>query len=119
VDAHAALAELLELSSQVREATVLAENGAVLGTAPADSPRAAALAAAVPLLLERAGELRRGSVTAERLEVTLPEGGIFVVCSGGRIAAALTASDPVGALVVYDLTTCLHRLADATEGQRA
>jgi hypothetical protein len=119
VDAHAALAELLELSSQVREATILAEDGTVLCVAPADSPRAAALAAAVPLLLERAGELRRGSVIAERLEVTLPEGGIFVVCSGGRIAAALTAADPVGALVVYDLTTCLRRLADGAEEPRA
>ncbi len=114
-----ALAELLQLSSQVQAAAVLSVEGSLLGSAPPHSRRAKALGAAVPGLLERAGAIRREDISVDRVEVRLPDGGVFVVRAGDLVAAAVTARDPIASLVVYDLKKCLHRLAADPGGRDA
>jgi predicted regulator of Ras-like GTPase activity (Roadblock/LC7/MglB family) len=112
VDVDDALAELLQLSSQVQAAVVLSVDGTVLGAAPSGSRRAKALAAVVPELVERAGEVRRQDAALARIEINLDSGGVFVVRDGNHVAAAATARSPVNELVIYDLRICLRRLED-------
>jgi predicted regulator of Ras-like GTPase activity (Roadblock/LC7/MglB family) len=119
VDVEGALADLLQLSSQVQAAAVLSTDGSVLGSAPSASRRAQALATAVPDLLERAAGIRREEIPLARIEVRLADGGVFVVTDGDYVAAAVTAPNPVEGLVIYDLGTCLRRLGERTAGADA
>ena len=108
MDVDAALGELIELSSQVEAAVVLDRAGVAGSTGPA----AEGLAAAADALLEAAGALRPDGPAVSRVEVTLPEAGVFVVREGERRIAARTVPRPTAGLVVYDLRTCLRRLGE-------
>ena len=109
MDARAALAELTELSSQVEAAAVLDADGKAQASTPDDAVTAERLAAAARDALEAAGAVR-AAAEVTRVEVTLPEGGLFVVREGGRTAVATTIPEPTAGLVLYDLRTCLRRL---------
>jgi predicted regulator of Ras-like GTPase activity (Roadblock/LC7/MglB family) len=109
VDAAQALAELAELSSQVRTAVVLDETGTVLASTPADGEGVERLAASARDLLASATELHAGSEPT-RAEVELTEGAVFVLREAGRTIAATTGPEPTSGLVVYDLRTCLQRM---------
>jgi predicted regulator of Ras-like GTPase activity (Roadblock/LC7/MglB family) len=109
MDARAALAELTELSSQVEAAAVLDADGKATASTPDDAATAERLAAAARDALEAAGAVR-AAAEVTRVEVSLPEGGLFVVREGGRTAVATTIPEPTAGLVLYDLRTCLRRL---------
>ncbi|MCS7007387.1 MAG: hypothetical protein RMM28_08915 [Thermoleophilia bacterium] len=115
MDARQALEELLQLSSQVRAAVLLAPGGELVAAAPEGTDRAEALARAARELTEAARELHEG-VDVTRIEVELDEGALFVVREEGRAAAATTGPRPTAGLVVYDLRTCLDRIG---EGERS
>jgi phytoene dehydrogenase-like protein len=106
VEPAQALAELTELSSQIRLAVLLDEDGGVVA-ANAESGGAEALAHAARELVARAAELHANEEVT-RVEVELAEGGVFVLREGGRTIAATTGPEPTAGLVVYDLRTCLN-----------
>jgi predicted regulator of Ras-like GTPase activity (Roadblock/LC7/MglB family) len=111
VEAGQALADLVEISQQIESALLADREGAVLASTFADAERSTAIAAdAVELLREAAGPAGEPA----QLEAALPEGSVFVVTDGERIAAAVTGRQPTVGLVLYDLKTCL-RLAGEEE----
>ena len=107
-----ALADLLEISSQIDAAVVLGDEGAAAaaGLAP---ERADAFARAARHLLSAAGAERESEVA--HVEVDLPEGAVFVLREGEAAIAAVTTASPTSALVLYDLRTCLRRAAEASQ----
>ena len=110
MDATQALRELMELSSQITAAVVLAADGTVLAGAPADSEAPTMLAATTLELVSTAADLGADGRDVTRVEVELEDGAIFVVREGGRTIGALTGPKPTSGLVVYDLRTCVEAI---------
>ena len=107
MDAAQSLADLTEISSQIREAALVGPDGAVV----AGSER---VAQAARDLLEAAQRVRpEGSLT--QAEASTSTGSLFVVRDGERLVAATTGPEPTVGLVFYDLKAAL-RTADA-EGE--
>lgn len=113
MDAKQALAELVELSSQVRAAVVIGADGTVLAATSDDAEAAEGLRRSALELVDAARDLHSGDQDVTRVEVELEEGALFVVRSGDRAVAATTGPQPTSGLVVYDLRTCLDRIAEA------
>jgi predicted regulator of Ras-like GTPase activity (Roadblock/LC7/MglB family) len=112
VDPEHAIADLLEISSQVEAAVLVGSDGEALA-ASVPPERAARLAGAAARVLE-AASAAAGGTTPAQLEAATRSGSVFVVRDGGRTLAATTGPGPSAGLVLYDLRTCLRRLADAT-----
>ena len=113
VDAEQALADLMEISSQVETAVVLDGEGAVAAASLAVREDAERLAGAARRALEEAESLRPGAALTQ-LEATMRDGTLFVVREAGRTIAATTGCSPTTGLVLYDLRTCL-RTVDGDE----
>jgi predicted regulator of Ras-like GTPase activity (Roadblock/LC7/MglB family) len=116
MDAAAALAELAELSAQVEAAAVL-RDGAVEATV-GNAGLADRVARAADGLLAAAEAVRPGGPEIERIEIVLPDGGVFVVRAGARTVVAATVPEPTAGLVLYDLRTCLRRIVDKPAPKR-
>jgi predicted regulator of Ras-like GTPase activity (Roadblock/LC7/MglB family) len=115
VDAEQALADLMEISSQVRAAVVVGPGGTVEAAQPAGDT-GDVLAAAARDLLEAAGGVRSsGEAGVAQLEAATRTGSVFVVRDGERIVAATTGASPTVGLVFYDLKTCLRSLSDGSD----
>jgi hypothetical protein len=110
MDAQAALAELADLSAQVEAAVVL--RGGTVEAGIGAAARVERLARAADELFAAAAGLRGGGAELERVEVVMPEGGVFAVRDGERVAVAATVTEPTPGLVLYDLRTCLRRIAE-------
>jgi hypothetical protein len=112
MDASQALADLVQISSQIEFAVLADREGAVLASTVGNDARAGAIA-------EEARELLQGATGAAgeptQVEVAFFEGCVFVVTDGERLVAAVTGRDPTAGLVFYDLKTCL-RLSGETQG---
>jgi predicted regulator of Ras-like GTPase activity (Roadblock/LC7/MglB family) len=114
-EAQTALAELLEISSQIEAAVLFGSDGAVVATTlPED--RAARLAASAGALLEEAGSAGAGELT--HLEAATAEGSLFVLREGDLLIAAFTSTEPTAGLVFYDLKACLRRAAAKPKPRR-
>ena len=117
MDAARALADLTEVSSQVRGAVIVDAAGTLAGST---FPRGGGeqVGAAAAALLRAAREMPRESGRAEltQLEAALPGGSIFVVDGGGHAIAALTERRPTSGLIFYDLKTALRRAFDDQGG---
>ena len=113
MDAAQALAELMELSSQITAAVALDGEGSVLAVSSENPAVAASLTASTLELVAAAGDLRSDGGEVTRVEVELDEGAFFVVREGGRIVAATTGPKPTSGLVVYDLRTCAQAIERA------
>jgi predicted regulator of Ras-like GTPase activity (Roadblock/LC7/MglB family) len=108
MEPNEALAELLNLSSQIEDVAILGASGFVLagsGT-PERSEQLARIAAE---LVAAAGDVRAAG-DVSRIEVVLDSTSVFVVLEAGRTAVATTVPEPTAGLVVYDLRTALRRL---------
>jgi predicted regulator of Ras-like GTPase activity (Roadblock/LC7/MglB family) len=105
VDAQQALADLTEISSQIRAAVVFDEKGKVAGSTGANGE---ALARAAAELLAAAEEVKTGRSPLTQLEIATAEGSVFIVREGGATIAATTAADPTVGLVFYDLKSALR-----------
>jgi len=113
-----ALADLLELSAQVREVAVLGESGFVVASSVAYE-RGEELARVATGLLALADETPGGGDAAvSRVEVLDPSGGVFVIRDSGRVIVATTVADATPGLVVYDLRSTLGRYAAADRVER-
>jgi hypothetical protein len=115
VDAGEALAELTGLSSEIRAAALVGPARDVLAATPGLGERLPEVASE---LLEAAA-LTEPARTVESVVVELAGGAVFVVCADGSVAVATTGPEPVAALVVHDLRTCLERLAPPPPRPRA
>jgi predicted regulator of Ras-like GTPase activity (Roadblock/LC7/MglB family) len=114
VDAAQALADLTEISSQVVDVAIVAEDGSVLATTIADAGRAARFVRSIADLVTQAEAVReqRGLPDLAQLEAATLEGSVFIVRREGRVIAATTRPDPTVGLVFYDLKHCLRSIED-------
>lgn len=106
MDAEQAIADLTEISPQVKEVVVIGPRGGLNG-ANVPAERAAAIAEAAQQLLTAAGD------EVAQLEAATAKGSVFVVRDGGRVIAATTSPEPTVGLVFYDLKTCLRSIDEA------
>ena len=107
MDAAQAIADLEEISPQVREVVVIGADGAPAGSNLADEAAAARLAEGARKLVETGEAFRPGLA---QLEVATLTGSVFVVRDGDRMIAATTTPEPTVGLVFYDLKTCLRSI---------
>jgi predicted regulator of Ras-like GTPase activity (Roadblock/LC7/MglB family) len=114
MDASAALAELVGLSTQVVEAVIVGTDGAVEAAHAAGEERAQALAEAGGSLLAAAAAIRPSAPPVERVHVDLERGSLVVVRDAGRSIVATTVAEPTAGLVAFDLRAALRRLREAS-----
>jgi predicted regulator of Ras-like GTPase activity (Roadblock/LC7/MglB family) len=114
MDAAQAIADLTEISPQVKEVVVVAADGTVQGSNVSE-PRAAHLAEAAQRLL---GEAQRVQQAVAQLEAATVQGSVFVVRDDGRLIAATTTPEPTVGLVFYDLKTCLRSVDEPKKPAR-
>ncbi|HEU5373360.1 MAG TPA: hypothetical protein VFU51_13305 [Gaiellaceae bacterium] len=106
MDAAQAIADLTEISPQVRHVVVIAPDGSLVGS-NADPAAAQKLADGARELIAAAEELRPG---VSQLEAATVSGSVFVVRDGDRLIAATTSPEPTVGLVFYDLKTCVRSI---------
>ena len=109
MDATQAIADLTEISPQVRDVVVVAADGSLGGSNVADETAAQRLVDGAKRLLDAAEQLRPGVAQLEAATVT---GSVFVVRDGERLIAATTTPEPTVGLVFYDLKTCLRSIEE-------
>ena len=110
VDAAAALAELTDISPQIRRVVVVDAAGAVVGSNAPDAGAAARLAERGLHLAAEADQVRGSHVS--QLEAATGEGSVFVVRDDGRTIVAITRAEPTVGLVFYDLKTALRSIGE-------
>jgi predicted regulator of Ras-like GTPase activity (Roadblock/LC7/MglB family) len=107
-----ALADMIEISAQIRAAVVFDRDGTVLASTLEDD-RARLLAASALGLLRAAEEARPDEETAfAQLDASLRDGYVFLVADGDHAIAATTVPEPTVGLVFYDLKRCLDGLRE-------
>lgn len=109
--AAAALADLMEISSQIEAAVVVRLDGAVVAAEPETERER--LARAGIALLDAAEEDFGGRRSVTRLEVALRESSVFALRDSDLRIFARTSVGPASGLVFYDLATCLQAVAAA------
>jgi predicted regulator of Ras-like GTPase activity (Roadblock/LC7/MglB family) len=112
VDVAQALSDLTEISSQIRAAVVIEDDGAVLGATDGGE----GLADAGTRLLAEARRLRPGEPT--QLEVSTHQGSVFVLRDDRRTIVATTGPEPTVGLVFYDLKSCLKAIDEKPKARR-
>ena len=105
MDAAQSLADLTEVSAQIEAAVVASADGAVVA-ATVPEVAAATLARAASGLLREAGERAVG------VEARTGQARVFAVRDDSHVIAAVAANGAASGLVLYDLRTCLRRLAE-------
>lgn len=113
MEAAQALADLIEISSQIESAVLVDESGAVVASTIFDPARAGAMAGAARELLGSAEKAIGGEAAREplvQLQAITPGGCVFAVRDAERIVAAVTVPEPTAGLVFYDLKTCLRHV---------
>jgi len=86
VEAARALADLVEISSQIESAVLAGADGTVLGSTLGDEAKSEGVAREALALLAEAGD-------ATQVQAVLPEGSVFAVRDGERLVAAVTGRD--------------------------
>ena len=113
VDAAAALAELTDISPQIRRVVVVAADCSVVGSNIAADGAAGQLARQGLQLAAEADSVHGSDVV--QLEAATGEGSVFVVRDGGRTIVATTRAEPTVGLVFYDLKTALRAIDGAEQ----
>jgi predicted regulator of Ras-like GTPase activity (Roadblock/LC7/MglB family) len=116
VDAAKALADLVEISSQIESAVLADGDGTVLASTLANDERSQAIAREARELLQKAAAAVGEPI---QVQVAFHEGCVFVVADGGRLVAAVTGRDPTAGLVFYDLKTCLRLAGEQEPAKKA
>lgn len=121
MDAEHALADLMEISSQVEAAVVLGPEGSVEASTLAASSRSERLAAAARELLDGAAAARSsgGGPVPTEVGVTTRRGSVFVVRAAHATIVAATPPGATAGLVLYDLRTALRQLEDGPPEPKA
>lgn len=116
MDAAQAIADLTEISPQVKDVVVIAADGSLSGSNLPGEAAAQRLADGARRLLDAAEGLRPG---VAQLEAATTSGSVFVVRDGERLIAATTTPEPTVGLVFYDLKTCLRSITDVGSTESA
>jgi predicted regulator of Ras-like GTPase activity (Roadblock/LC7/MglB family) len=114
VEPAEALADLTEISTQIRFAVLIDEGGEPVASTGVDSAAAGNVAALARQLLAAAEEAMGGTEAREKLvqvQAAVPDGCVFLVQDEGKLVASVTVPDPTVGLVFYDLKTCLRQVA--------
>ncbi len=112
MDATRALADLVEISTQIEAAAIVAADGDLAGSVGVPDLRAGVLARAVRGLLDGAAAFRSGGRVTQ-LHAELSAGEVFAVTGAdGSAIVAVAGRRAAPGLVFYDLKQCLARLAD-------
>jgi predicted regulator of Ras-like GTPase activity (Roadblock/LC7/MglB family) len=119
MDAEQALADLMEISSQIGAAVVFDEGGKVAGSTLGDPARADDLARRAGELLKRAASLRGGEALPTQLEVATNDGSVFVVQDANARIVATTTPQPTVGLVFYDLKSALRQIEQPAQSAPA
>jgi predicted regulator of Ras-like GTPase activity (Roadblock/LC7/MglB family) len=109
MDAAQAIADLTEISPQVRDVVVIGADGSATGSNLSDDAAATRLAEGARRLVDAAEALRPG---VSQLEAATLAGSVFVVRDGDRLIAATTTPEPTVGLVFYDLKPCLRAIEE-------
>jgi hypothetical protein len=112
MDAGAALAQLLEVSDDVRAAVVF-ERGEPLASNLSED-EAAEIAGLADAMLAYAGTLRKGA-DVKQLEAVTPDGDVYVVRQGERGVVAIAAPGSLAGVLQHDLRTLLGRLSQRSQ----
>ena len=113
MDAAQALADLIEVSSQIEGAVLVGPDGSVEASSwDADGSAASSVAEAARALVSAAEETPPGRAGLTQLHAAASDGSVFCVREGDRMVAAVTRPDPTVGLVLYDLRTCLRLAAE-------
>jgi predicted regulator of Ras-like GTPase activity (Roadblock/LC7/MglB family) len=114
MDPAEAIADLKQISTQVRTAVVARHDGTVEASTFHDGAAADRMATLAVRLYETADRARDtlGRPPLAQLEVATPAGSVFAVRDDERIVCAVTDVDPTVGLIFYDLKTCLRNIAD-------
>jgi predicted regulator of Ras-like GTPase activity (Roadblock/LC7/MglB family) len=118
MDAEQALADLMEISSQIEAAVIFDEGGKVAGSTLADPARSDDLARQAGELLQRAASLRGGDALPTQLEVATSEGSVFVARDPKARIVATTTPQPTVGLVFYDLKSALRQIEQSKPAPR-
>jgi predicted regulator of Ras-like GTPase activity (Roadblock/LC7/MglB family) len=116
VNAADAIAELRELSTQIETVIIASREGHVVASS-LPGERSGQVAAAARELADGADQIRQdmGREALAQLQAATPDGSVFVVVDGDRMAVATTGADPTVGLVFYDLKTLLRQTIDGGE----
>ena len=111
MDVGAALAELKELSTQIDVVLVTSRTGD-LEASTATGQTAVKLARLAADIVSQAEQVRTdmGREALAQLQAATPDGSVFAVLDGDRMAVATTGPDPTVGLVFYDLKTLLRQI---------
>lgn len=119
MDAAQALAELTEISSQIKLALIFDLRGELIEATLSDRERAAALAFGAAALLacttQIAGHERDEPI---QVELAYAEGSVLLVREGYLRIFALTTPDPIAGLAFFELRACLRKLDDTAPKRR-
>jgi predicted regulator of Ras-like GTPase activity (Roadblock/LC7/MglB family) len=118
MDAASALADLLEISSQIEAAVLLAGDGSLVASTLAPEADSGRLARAGREVLEAAEARLGGGRAITQVEVSLREGSLFVVREAGRTIVGRSRPKPSSQLVLYDLKACLRAAEPPTPKRR-
>ncbi len=110
MEAAQALADLTEISTQIKAAALFRADGSLDAATLADATRFVEAARA---LLAAADGVRTEPLV--QLEAATGDGSVFVVRDGERVVAAVTGPEPTVGLVFYDLKSCLRASAESDE----
>ncbi|MHB8060353.1 MAG: roadblock/LC7 domain-containing protein [Gaiellaceae bacterium] len=114
MDAGQALAELTEISSQIKFALIFDARGELIEATLTDRPLAESVAFGAAALLAcstRAAGSERGEPI--QVELAYSEGSLLFVRQDDLRIVALTAPDPISGLAFFELRACLRKLAEA------
>lgn len=111
MDAAQALADLTEISSQVKQVGIFDSDRVLVASTIAEADDRARFTARLERFLVEveAHEAELGQPFSQ-LEASTIEGSVFIVRSQGRMIVATTRPDPTVGLVLYDLKRCLQSL---------
>jgi predicted regulator of Ras-like GTPase activity (Roadblock/LC7/MglB family) len=109
MDASAALADLLGVSTEVVEAVVTGPSGLVEAARSPGGERTRLIADTGAELFSAASGIRAGE-PLERVQIDLERGSLVAMTDGTRAIVATTVPEPTTALVAHDLRTTLARL---------
>jgi hypothetical protein len=112
MDADAALAQLLEVSDDIRAAVVFERSELLASNLSKDE--AAEIAGLADAMLAYAGTLRK-EADVKQLEAVTPDGDVYVVRQGERGIVAIAAPGSLAGVVQHDLRTLLGRLSQRSQ----
>jgi len=112
VEPARALADLVEISTQIEAAAVVEGDGDVLGSVGVPEGREGLLARTVRELLTGATSFRSDQGRVTQLRAELAGGEVFAVAAEERAIVAVAREGATPGLVFYDLKRCLAALEE-------